>query len=316
MTEMADGIAQQLVDMLYAGAPVPAGCRVNHARGVLVEGRFRPTVAGRSLSRAPAFFGPDCQVLARFSSSTADPDIHQDDPRANPRGLALRIGTKDGIVLVGHSVEAFPASTPEEFLALLQALNAAADHPEDLDSYMRGHAPAGRFEVARSGTPTSFAAERYHFLHPYRLTDEAGRETVGRLHVAGAALGPKDAAPGLVGPDCLDRDLRRRLSSGRVELLLQFEQAPEIVDAEDVSAPWPSCGNVVVLGRILLEQVAADQGAQRLLTFDPAQLPIGVAFAGDRMVAARLAAYRIAFQKRTQPLLAEPDTPAGLNSFP
>lgn len=297
MAESNEDVALRLVDALYAGTPAPAGCRVNHARGLLVEGRFSPSGNARELTRAATFAGPDQRVLARFSSSTSDPDIAQDDRHANPRGLAVRIGSTPGLVLVGHSVEAFPARDPAEFLAFLEALNGAAEHPEQLDRHVREHGAARRFEAVRAGAPASFAAIRYHMLHPYRLTAEDGRSSVGRLSVVG---GPDraDRAQAPAGSDYLDRELRSRLAHGPVELLLVFQPAPDSDAVTDVSASWSDLGGVKVLGRVLIERIKPDQAAQRTAVFDPAMLPDGVAFAGDPMIEARVAAYRLAARRR------------------
>lgn len=294
---MSEDVARRLVDALYAGTQAPAGCRVNHARGLLAEGRFSPSGDAGALTRAATFAGPDQKVLARFSSSTGDPDIAQDDPHANPRGLAIRIGDTPGLVLVGHSVEAFPARDPAEFLAFLEALNGAAGHPERLDRHMREHDAARRFEAVRPGAPASFATICYHMLHPYRLTAEDGRSFVGRLSVAGGP-GRADRAPTPAGSDYLDRELRARLSHRPVEFLLVFQPACDSDAVTDVSASWSGLGSVKVLGRVLIDRVAPDQAAQRSVVFDPAMLPDGVAFAGDPMIEARVAAYRLAARRR------------------
>lgn len=298
---MNEDVALRLVDALHAGTPAPAGCRVNHARGLLVEGRFSPSGDARDLTRAATFARPDQKVLARFSSSTGDPDIAQDDPHANPRGFAIRIGNTPGLVLVGHSIEAFPARDPAEFLAFLEALNGAAEHPERLNRHMREHSAAHRFEAARAGMPASFAAIRYHMLHPYRLTAKNGRSFVGRLSVVGRSdRADRTATPPSsdYGSDYLDRELRSQLAHGPVELLLVFQPASDGDAVTDVSASWSNSVGATVLGRVLIEQIAPDQAAQRTIVFDPAVLPDGIAFAGDPMIEARVAAYRLAARRR------------------
>ena len=122
---MATDMSQALFAALRAGAKVATGGRVNHARGLLVEGHFRATATAPQFCMAAVFGGEDQRVVARFSSSGANPHIDQRSPAGEPRGLALRIGNKAGMVLIGHSLEGFPASDPEAFLAFLNAVNAA-----------------------------------------------------------------------------------------------------------------------------------------------------------------------------------------------
>lgn len=121
-----DDISAKLVEALYEGSPAPVRCGINHARGLLVEGRFRPSAEARLLSAAALFNGPERSLVARFSSFSGNLHIAQDGPGANPRGLALRMEADGGMDLVGHSASGFPAGDPERFLAFLEALNAKA----------------------------------------------------------------------------------------------------------------------------------------------------------------------------------------------
>lgn len=295
---MGDDVARCLVDALYAGTPTWSGCRVNHARGLLVEGRFTPTAAAQDFCSAATFAGPDQRLLARFSSSTGNPDIAEDDPGANPRGLAIAIG--DDLVLVGHSIEAFPARTPDEFLAFIEALTFRRCNPERLDGFMRDHAAARHFVSVRPGIPESFASLRYHMLHAFRLISVDGCARVGRLTVTGLSGHINAPGPQRCGDDQLTAELRSRLASSPVELLLEFIPARDGDSVDDITAVWPDRGGSVLLGRLFVERVGADQGAQRSLVFDPSHLPDGISFAGDPMVDARVRAYRFAAQRRTE----------------
>ena len=296
---MSAETASALVNALYAGTPAAVGCRVNHARGILVEGRFRPSAEAQALMDAAIFAGSDQPALVRFSTSTGNPRVSQDDRAANPRGIAVQIGQPPNFVLVGHSVEAFPARNGDGFLTFLKALNKATDHPGLIDQYMSEHEAARRFAGARAVQPSrSFAEGAFHMLHPFRLTRKDGSSIVGRLTVNGVGQPRRKLGDAAHGADCLDRELRARLEAGGVELVIRFQRAPAGIDIEDISAPWLGEGENTELGRITLVHIAADQEAQKRLTFDPGVLPLGVAFAGDPMIEVRLAAYHLAFQRR------------------
>ena len=291
-------VAERLVDALYAGSPVPTGCRVNHARGVLVEGLFRPSIEAGSLSSAAAFAGPDRMVLARFSSSTGNETIAEDDPHANPRGFAVRIGSAPSLTLVGHAIEGFPARDPEEFLSFIEMLNARADAPARYERHMRDHPSARRFEALRIVMPTSFAALSFHMLHAYCLTSPGGWSVVGRLSLTGLADRADCAADCPTGSDYLERELRELLSNDAAAFALSFQPAAHDDVTDDVSVPWSDHARDVVLGHVLIRRVAPDQAAQRTIVFDPSELPSGISFAGDPMVEARIASYRIAARRR------------------
>ncbi|KAL6691473.1 hypothetical protein J3F84DRAFT_386565, partial [Trichoderma pleuroticola] len=61
-----------------------------HAKGILLKGVFIPSPQAKVLSKAQHFDESSTPVIARFSSSTGNPDIPDLDPRSSPRGLAIR----------------------------------------------------------------------------------------------------------------------------------------------------------------------------------------------------------------------------------
>lgn len=288
---MNNGQSQVLLGALQgAGRPAP-GTRLNHARGLLVEGRFRATPLAARYSMAAVLGGLDQPVLARFSSSGADPQIDQRSQAAEPRGLAVRIGARAAMVLVGHSLEGYPASTPQDFLTYLRAMTAP--HPV-LKSLP---VAAQRFEYLRqSARSPSFSALNYHFLHPYRLTAIDGHTRIGRLVLRAAKSPPLLGTP--TTPDYLDRRMRAELARESTVFALVFTEAPSNLDPADISLQWDPTLPSVALGHLWLDHVARQQAAQRKRVFDPGLLPTGVAFAGDPMLRARLEAYRRAAAQR------------------
>lgn len=294
---MATDMSQALFAALRAGAKVATGGRVNHARGLLVEGHFRATATAPQFCMAAVFGGEDQRVVARFSSSGANPHIDQRSPAGEPRGLALRIGNKAGMVLIGHSLEGFPASDPEAFLAFLNALNQRERSPAMLAAQMAGCPAVARFEELRAGAVTSsFSALDYHMLHAYRLIAPDGHARIGRLSVR--ATKPYVARAPPDGPDYLDKRLRGELSKGSVVFALLFTPVPEGEDPADISRGWNPATPSFALGHIWLERLLPQQASQRKVVFDPALLPAGIGFAGDPMLHARLRAYRLAAVRR------------------
>lgn len=294
---MATDMSQALFAALQAGAKVAAGGRVNHARGLLVEGHFRATATAPQFCMAAVFGGEDLRVLARFSSSGANPHIDQRSPAGEPRGLALRIGNKAAMVLVGHSLEGFPASDPEAFLAFLNAVNQRERAPAMLAAQMAGCPAVAHFEELRAGAVTSsFSALDYLMLHAYRLIATDGHARIGRLSVR--ATKPYVARAPPDGPDYLDKRLRGELSKGSVVFALLFTPVPEGEDPSDITRGWDPATPSFALGHIWLERLLPQQASQRRTVFDPALLPAGMGFAGDPMLHARLQAYRLAAARR------------------
>ncbi|MBO1018089.1 hypothetical protein IPU70_31340 [Achromobacter sp. SD115] len=294
---MPDSIAAKLIDALHAGADVPPGCRVNHARGLLVEGRFLGVPLAAQFSASPMFDGAELPLIARFSDAGPDPRIRQDSPQAEPRGLAVRIGQDSPLVLVGHSLEGFPAQDPQAFLAFIQALNTQHAVPGSLQAHLAAHPPAQRFDQLRhDALPTGYASRSYHMLHAYRLTAADGQTRTGRLTIRGRNA--DGAHKALAGRNCMNEALRHAMEAGPVALELAFTPAPEQGATDDLSTAWPGHGSSMLLGYLMLERIAPDQDAQRVLVFDPSILPAGIEFAGDPLLKARLQAYRLAAERR------------------
>ncbi len=61
-----------------------------HAKGILLDGIFTPSLEANTLSKAQHFNEPPTSITVRFLSSTGNPDIAGSDPHSNPRGFALR----------------------------------------------------------------------------------------------------------------------------------------------------------------------------------------------------------------------------------
>ncbi|MFN5568336.1 MAG: catalase, partial [Bradyrhizobium sp.] len=83
-------VEQQLVDAMNKVFGVHAGFRANHAKGVVVEGKFKPSAEAASLSRASLFSGGEIPVTVRFSDSTGVPNLPDGSDDANPHGMAVK----------------------------------------------------------------------------------------------------------------------------------------------------------------------------------------------------------------------------------
>ncbi|QWP78970.1 catalase [Lysobacter sp. K5869] len=303
MTDTEDLIPTRLVETLYAGAGEHPGQRVNHARGVLLAGRFVASAQARALSRATILQGRPVAALLRFSNFGGDPDLADNDPRANPRGLALRL--LDGDVVqadfVGHSANGFPARTPERFLAFLRAANAAPADPDAFARHLDANPEAKRFLAAIPPTPKSYISQPYYFMHAMALSAADGQRTLGRLWIEPAngveRWNEQEAAT--LNRDFLRRELAQRIAAGGVRLKLMLQLAGDGDALDDISAPWPAQRRSIELGTLTLDRIVADPQAQAAIMFDPARLPPGIEAAGDPMLQARSRAYEISLRRRS-----------------
>jgi catalase len=104
---------ESFVDALNSAFGKQTTQRAAHAKGVVLLGKFVPSAEAASVSKA-LHFKHEVSVTVRFSANSGIPKIADADPRAAPRGLAIRFRLPDGsdTDLVTHSYNGFPAKNP------------------------------------------------------------------------------------------------------------------------------------------------------------------------------------------------------------
>jgi len=233
---MADTVAPrpmiaQLVATMRALAGAHPGFRPVHAKGLVCAGTFRATREARGISRALHLQGQAIPTIVRFSNAHGDPDVH--DGLANPRALAVKLQLPDGqqADILANSIEGFPARTPEDLLAFLQAQLpdpvTGQPIPEALPRFLDRHPVARAFLelLMQKPVPASYGQASYQGEHAFLFTAADGRRRFGRYHwrpEAGEAYLSLDEASQR-NANFLREELERRLQDGPVafRLLLQ-----------------------------------------------------------------------------------------------
>src|SRR6516164_8630874 len=136
IVQLAKDLLEQF-DILFGRHP---GFRPAHAKGVLLTGSFKPSAEAASLTRAPHATRTSTPVSARFSDSTGIPNIPDNDPNSDPRGLGIRFHLAEHVHtdIIGHSTDGFPTRTGQEFLEFLRAAAASSQSkasPSPIESF-------------------------------------------------------------------------------------------------------------------------------------------------------------------------------------
>src|SRR5262249_22906032 len=107
-----------------------AGFRAAHAVGRFYAGSFTATPVAKTLSRAAHFQGTPVPVTVRLSGASGDPS----KPPTNIVAMATKFYLPNGTVtdLIGITLPAFFARTPDEFLEFTEAkaANPATAEPD------------------------------------------------------------------------------------------------------------------------------------------------------------------------------------------
>ena len=300
-------VAEQTVDAMNQLFGRHPGIRANHAKGVVAEGSFAPSMAGPALSTAVLFQGGEIPVTARFSDATGVHTIPDGDSNANPHGMAVRFHLPDGgeMDIVANSLPFFPVATGEELRDLLLAVAARgpdAAKPTALEQIVGTHAavlPA----LQSPATPSSFARETYNGVNAFVFVDAAGKRQPFRFRIE-----PVDGAEHLSAeeaakqpPDFLMAELATHLARAPARFRLSAQLAEEGDPTNDATKPWPAARKLVDLGTITVTAVAANGAEQeKELLFMPSNLADGIKPSDDPLIDARVQAYAVSFGRRSE----------------
>jgi catalase len=298
-------LSEQLIaqfDQIFGLHP---GFRPAHAKGVLLTGTFTPTPKAVMLSKAPHFNAASTPVTVRFSDSTGLPLIPDNDPNANPKGMAVRfhLGERVHTDIVSHSTDGFPTHTGAEFLEFLKALASSAPgvaSPTPIEQFLGGHPAALAFVQAPKPFPVSFATEAFFGVTAMHFANAHGETRFGRYRIvpaAGLAHLSDDDAKGK-GGDYLIDEIKQRIAAGAVtfEVKTQLADAGDVVD--DATIHWPETRDVVTLGTISLDALVTDPAEQKKIIFDPIPRVDGIEPSDDPLLELRAAVYLISGRRR------------------
>lgn len=300
-------VTEQIVDTLtkLSGGP-HKGFRANHAKGIVAKGEFVPSAEAAQISKAAHLQKTTVPVTVRFSDATGVPTIPDADGNAFPKGIAIRFQLPDGSFtdIVSISTNGFPASTPEDFLGLLNAIAASgpdAAKPSPVEQFLGSHPAALAFVQMPKPAPVSFATESYFGVNAFKFTNAKGETQYGRYRITPVKgtefLSADDAKK--AAPNYLIDELPQRLNKApaKFDIAVQLADKGDVVN--DPTVVWPESRKVVKLGTLTLNNVDAN-GAEfeKATMFNPLVLTDGIAASDDPILLARPAAYAVSYGRR------------------
>ena len=295
-----------MIDGLNAVFGAHRGHRTLHAKGTFCRGVFTPTEEAAGLTRAAHMQAP-VEATARLSNGSGNPGAPDYAP--DVRGLAVTFHLPDGgrTDILAQTSPRFPVRTPDDFLALSQAVQPGAAMAWRLPIFLARH--PGAVTTLAAGVnaakpPASYAACSFYAIHAFRWLDADGTAIFVRyrwlpvFQVAG--ISPRDARSR--GRDYLQRDLRERLAHGGVRFRLELQIAAPGDPVDDPSSVWPKERRRITAGTLELTEAldgaqAAEAAAQ---VFDPARVPDGIEPSRDPVLNYRPGAYSVSHERRTQ----------------
>ena len=234
--------------------------------------------------------------------------IPDNDPNANPRGLAIRFHLADRVHtdIIGHSADGFPTRTGQEFLEFLRAA-AASDpskpSPSPIQVFLGAHPAALAYVQTPKPSPSSFAREAYFGVTAFRFINKDGVTRYGRYritpdagieHLDEAALRSRNAG-------YLFDELASRIRAGSVRFQVQVQIAGERDIVDDATVHWPDDRPSVDFGAVVLTAQAPDNELeQQRIIFDPIPRVDGIEPSDDPLLELRAAIYLLSGRRRRQ----------------
>ena len=294
----------------YTGA-VP-GYRRAHAHGHGFVGHFEATGAVAGLTLAEHLQGGRVAVVVRLSNGAGSP--YAPDLQSARRGGTLGLGIRFALPSGGYAtwgapnLTAFPARTPQDFIALTGAQRRNARgrlNPLRLLAFVARHPRTVPGLRALVGHPPirSFAAADFHGLHAYYLVDAEGRRQAFRYHwiatVTDARTVTEEEAVQWP-PQFLVEEMCQRVAREPVRWELVFELAQDGDPTHDQLLAWPASRPRIHAGTLTLTAEHPDQDVIEGLVFDPTNVPAGIECSDDPLLAFRSAVYGASHATRTR----------------
>jgi catalase len=304
--EQADPLSREVLQAFDDVFGLHPGFRPAHAKGILLSGTFTPSADVGALTKAPHVSRPSIRIAVRFSDFGGIPNVPDYDDNASPRGIAVRfyLAEHEHTDIIGHSVNAFPTRTVEEFVEFLRAIHASGPgtpKPTPVDSFLSSHPAARAFVQAPKPIPTSFAKESFFSVTAYKFTNDKGVSNFGRYRIVPTErseyLEPTEAAK--QPPNFLFDEVKDRIVHGPVKMRVrvQVASAGEIVD--DSTVHWEDQHPLVEFGTIELNALVPDEeAAQRQIIFDPIPRVDGIESSGDPLLDPRASVYLASGHRR------------------
>jgi catalase len=305
--EEPDPLSREVLQTFDDVGGLHPGFRPVHAKGILLSGTFTPSAAAKELTKAPHVSRPSIKVEVRFSDFAGVPTVPDYDvENASPRGCAIRfyLAEHSHTDIIGHSVNAFPTRTVDEFLEFLRAIGASgpgAAKPTPVEAFLGSHPAALAFVMAPKPIPTSFAKESFFAMTAYKFTNSEGVEKFGRYRVVPEAgneyLEAGEAAKR--SPDFLFEDIKAKLANGTVRMRILVQVAAEGDVADDATVSWPADRPLLELGTVeLTAEVPNNAEEQQHIIFDPIPRVDGIEPSGDPLLDPRASIYLASGRRR------------------
>jgi catalase len=304
--ERVVALANELLKVFDQVFGLHPGFRAAHAKGLMLSGTFTPAAGAQSLTRAPHVVRASTPVTVRFSNSTGLPQLPDNVPDANPRGLAIRFNLAERVHtdIVSHSFDGFPTRDGYEFLEFFRAVAASGPDvpsPKPVEQFLGTHPAALAFVQAPKPFPSSLARDTYFAVTAFTFTNASGETKHGRYRIVPELgndyLTAEQVAQ--IGENYHYFEIAERVAKEPVRYHIRVQIAGPTDVVDNATEHWPESREVVDFGTVELTQVVPDSMAQQKhIIFDPIPRVDGIEASADPLLELRAAIYLLSGRRR------------------
>jgi catalase len=281
--------------------------RVVHVKGGWAEATFTGTPEGAELCRAQFLDGRPFSALVRFSNGGGNPDAHDGERGGRGIGVKLHLDNGERTDLLGISVPAFTARTPEDFVEYVKLARRDPDTGQPdmtaIGAFLAAHPETAAALGAAGAMPpaASWLAVTYNGIHAFRWSSADGRSQWVRTRWV-----PEGGDETLTDEDAQSRDrdflaadLRDRLAAGPASFVLQARLAAAGDPIDDPSAAWPEDRETIAVGSLRVERaIEPPETAAVIRVFDPTRVCDGIELSADPILHFRPKVYDVSARGR------------------
>ncbi len=295
-SSFAADVSVGLIDAFEANFGVTEGRRRNHTKGFCFDAELAPASPDiRKLSSSPIFQEPS-KVTGRLSHSGGNSKAS--DTKIGGLGMALQIIAANGEEhrMAMNTLDFFPVSTPEGFLALNLAKKngkeAMAAFIEKYPEFKTFKAHAGKKEKVLK----PYEAHTYNSVNSFYLVNDANEKTAVRWSFV-----PQSTQAIVVekGDDFFYDNIQANLKSGTIAWDMMVTVANNADPVDNAAIMWTGEHTVIKAATLTISAVATEkQGKCEAINFDPLVMSKGFAPSDDPILLARRPVYAVGFSRR------------------
>lgn len=292
----AASMAEESVDAFENIFGVTEGKRRNHTKGFCFEATLTPVDPALTDLSTSELFSDASQVIGRLSHSGGNASASDD--KFGGLGMGLQIQTSGGELhlMAMNTLDFFPVSTPEAFVALNVAKTggkqAMAEYKKQYPQISLFAAHAAKADK----TLKPYEAHQYNSVNSFYLVDSASAKTAVRWSFV-----PK-VDQGIVvetGPDFFFGNIQENMKNGAVawDMVVMIANDDDAVD--DAAVQWTGEHATHVAATLTLNSVMSEEEGQcESINYDPLVLSAGFEPSDDPILQARRPSYAVSFGRR------------------